>query len=147
LNNPLDVFPLNQIVLHIEPLLHPGSRPSLAKCWNWIAYLRAGYEAIATKLVVILFFSSGLHLIRQFIHVTEAFRIWLLSLAPHGPNANHHLDDGFGGELMKADFEGFQHFHQHIIQSKSMPRFHETSIDPPRQLREEGHYSPLQPTQ
>jgi hypothetical protein len=43
LDNPLDVFSLNQIILHIEPFLHPGSRPSLAECWDWVAYLRAGY--------------------------------------------------------------------------------------------------------
>jgi hypothetical protein len=129
LDNPLDVFPLNQIILHIEPFLHLGSRPSLAECWNYVSYLRAGYEAIATKVVVILFFSGGLRLIRQFMHVTEAFRIWFMSLAPHGPNINPSLDDGFGGKLMKVDFEGFQHFDQHTVQRKPKPCFHKTSID------------------
>jgi hypothetical protein len=129
LDNSLDVFPLNQIVLHIEPFLHPGSRPSLAECGNWVAYLRAGYKAIATKVVVILFFSSGLCLVRQFMHITEAFRIWFLSLAPHGPNENPYLDNGFRGKLMKVDFEGFQHFNQRAIQRKPKPRLHETSID------------------
>jgi hypothetical protein len=107
LDNPLDVFPFNQIILHIEPFLHPSSRPSLAKCWNWVAHLTAGYEAVATKVVVILLFSGGLCLIIQFMHVAEAFCIWFYPLAPHGPNINPHLDDGFGGKLMKVNFESF----------------------------------------
>jgi hypothetical protein len=76
LDNPLDVFSFNHIIFHIEPFLHPGPRPSLAKCWNEVAHLRAGYEAVATKVVVILLFPDGLRLIRQFMHVVEAFCIW-----------------------------------------------------------------------
>jgi hypothetical protein len=63
------------------------------------------------------------------MHVIEAFRIWFLSLAPHGPNVNPYLDDGFKGKLMKVDLEGFQHFDQHTIQRKPKARFHKTSID------------------
>jgi hypothetical protein len=33
-------------------------------------------------------------------------------LAPHGPNKNPHPDDGFGGNLMKENFKGLQHFNQ-----------------------------------
>jgi hypothetical protein len=59
-----------------DPTHRQGPRPSLAKCWNWVAHLRVGYEAIATEVVVILLFSGGLRLIRQFMHVAEAFCIW-----------------------------------------------------------------------
>jgi hypothetical protein len=120
---------LSQIVLYIEPLLHSGSWPSLGKRWNWIAYFRTGYEAITTEIVVVLFFSNSLRLIRQFMQVAETFHIRLLSLAPHGPNINPYPDDGFRGKLMKVDFEGFQHFDQHTIQREPKPRFHKTSID------------------
>jgi hypothetical protein len=123
LDNPLDVFPLNQIVLHIEPFLHPGSWPPLAESWNRVAYFRTGYEAIATNVVVILFFTSGLRLIRQFMHVTEVLLIWFLSLALHCPNVNPHLDDGFRGKLMKVDFEGFQHFDYILSKGNRSPTF------------------------
>jgi hypothetical protein len=78
---------------------------------------------------VVLFFSNSLRLISQFMQVAETFRIRLLSLTPHGPNINPYPDDGFRDKLMKVDFEGFQHFDQHIIQRELKPRFLETSVD------------------
>jgi hypothetical protein len=63
LNNPLNIFPFNQVIFHVEPLLHPGPRPSLPKCRNWVAHLRARHEAIATEVVVILLLAGSLRLI------------------------------------------------------------------------------------
>jgi hypothetical protein len=63
------------------------------------------------------------------MQVAETFLIRLLSMTPHGPNINPYPDDGFRGKLMKVDFEGFQHFNQHIIQRESKPCFHKTSVD------------------
>jgi hypothetical protein len=76
MNNSLNILSFNQVVLHVEPLLHPGPRPSLSKCRNWVAHLRARHEAVTTEVAVILLLSSSLRLIRQLMHVTEAFCIW-----------------------------------------------------------------------
>jgi hypothetical protein len=34
LNNTLNMFSLDQVILHIKPLLHPGAGPLLPKSWN-----------------------------------------------------------------------------------------------------------------
>jgi hypothetical protein len=76
LNNPLNIFSFSQVVLHIEPLLHSGPRPSLPKCQNLVAHRRVRHEAIATEVIVILLLSGSLRLIGQLVHVAEAFCIW-----------------------------------------------------------------------
>jgi hypothetical protein len=111
LNNPLNIFPFNYVVFHIEPLLHPSPWPSLPKCRNWVAHLRARYEAVATKIVVVLLLASSLRLIGQLVDVAEALCIWFQPLAPHGPNEDPHLDDSFGGKLMKVNFKSLQNFY------------------------------------
>jgi hypothetical protein len=40
--------------------------------------------------------------------VAEAFCIWFQPLDPHGPNKDPHLDDSFGGKLMKVNFKSLQ---------------------------------------
>jgi hypothetical protein len=72
-----------------------------------VARLRARYEAVTTKVVVVLLLSSSLRLIRQFMDVAESFCIWFRSLAPHGPYKNPHFNDGFRSKLMKVNLKGF----------------------------------------
>src|SRR5699024_4022780 len=88
LDNPLYVFPFNQIILDIKPFLHPSPRTPFPKCWNGITYIGARNEAITTEVVVILLFTSGLRLVEKFMHVAEALRARLQPLASHGPNEN-----------------------------------------------------------
>jgi hypothetical protein len=64
LDNPLYVFPFNQIVLDIKPFLHLGPRPPFPKCWDGITYIGTRNEAITTEVVVILLFASGLRLVQ-----------------------------------------------------------------------------------
>jgi hypothetical protein len=64
LDEPLIVLPFNQIILNIEPLLHPGPRTPFPKCWNLVACIIASNESITTEVVVILLFASGLHLVQ-----------------------------------------------------------------------------------
>jgi hypothetical protein len=123
LNNPLNILPFTQIIFHIEPFMHLGPRPSLPKCGNRVAHLRARHKAVTTKVVVILLLSGSLRLIRQLMDVAETFCIWFQSLAPHGPYKDHHLDDNFGSKLMKANFEGSKDFNQQFIQRKPKPAF------------------------
>jgi hypothetical protein len=40
--------------------------------------------------------------------VAKAFCIRFQPLAPHGPNKNPHLDDSFGGKLMKVNLKVFK---------------------------------------
>jgi hypothetical protein len=76
LNNPLNVLPFNQVILHIEPLLHLGPQPPLPKCRNWVVCLGTRHEAVTTEVVVILFLSGSIRLVRQLMDVTETFCIW-----------------------------------------------------------------------
>jgi hypothetical protein len=76
LDNPLNIFSFNQVIFHIEPLLHPGHQLSLPKCWNWVTHPRARHEAIATKVVVILLLARSLCHVGQLMHVVEALCIW-----------------------------------------------------------------------
>jgi hypothetical protein len=73
LDNPLYVFPFNQIIFDIKLFLHPGPRPPFLKCWNKITCFRARNEAITTKVIVVLLFTSGLRLIQKLVHVAKAF--------------------------------------------------------------------------
>ena len=62
-DNLLDVLPHCQVVLYIKSFFHPSSRPSLPKCWHWVACAGASNKSITTEVVVVLFFTHGLHLI------------------------------------------------------------------------------------
>jgi hypothetical protein len=57
-----------------------------------------------------LFFTRGLRLIQKFVHAAETLRAWLYPLASYYPNEDSHPQYGFGGQLMKEDLVGFQHF-------------------------------------
>jgi hypothetical protein len=59
LNNPLNILPFTQVILHVELFLHPSPRSSVPKSGNWVARLRARHE-----VVVILLLSGSLRLIR-----------------------------------------------------------------------------------
>ena len=72
-----NVFSRLHIIFHRKPLFHLGPGPSLPKRWHWVACARASNEAIATEIVMILLLASGLRLIQQLVHVTEAFCAWL----------------------------------------------------------------------
>jgi hypothetical protein len=72
--------------------------------------LRARNEAITTKVVVILLFTSGLRLVQEFMHIAEAFRARFQPLASHGLNKNTHSDYSFGSDLMMEDFKCLQNF-------------------------------------
>jgi hypothetical protein len=104
-------------------------RPSLPKCRNWVTHPRARHEAIATEVVVILFLSGSIHLVRQLMDVTETFCIWFQSLAPHGPYKDPHLDDSFDSKLMKVNLKSFQDLDQQFIQREPKPCLHEASIN------------------
>jgi hypothetical protein len=71
LDNPLYVFPFNQIIFDIKSFFHPGPRPPFPKCWNWIACIRTSNESITTEVVVILLFAGSLRLIQQFVHIAK----------------------------------------------------------------------------
>jgi hypothetical protein len=105
LDNPLYVFPFNQIIFDIKPFLHPGPEPPFPICWNWVACIRVSNESITTEVVVILLFASGLRLVQQFVHTAKALRAWFQSLASHSPNKQTHSDYSFGSELMKKDLK------------------------------------------
>jgi hypothetical protein len=75
-----------------------------------ISCFGARNEAITTKVVVILLFTSGLRLVQEFVHIVEAFRAWFQPLASHGPNKNTHSDYSLRSDLMKEDFKCIQNF-------------------------------------
>src|SRR5687767_2881810 len=72
-----NVFSRLQIIFHVKPLFHPGLESSLPKRWHWVACARASNKAIATKIVMILFFTPGLRLIRKFMHTAKTSCTWL----------------------------------------------------------------------
>jgi hypothetical protein len=67
LNNPSHIFPLAQVTLYVKPLLHPRAWSPLPKHGHMVTRLRSRHEAVTTKIVVILFLSDRLLLIRQLI--------------------------------------------------------------------------------
>jgi hypothetical protein len=76
---------------------------------------------------VILFFPRGLRLIQKFVHAAEAFCAWLYPLAFYCPDEDSHPQYGFGGQLMKENLEGFQHFNYKPAQWEPKPSFEEAS--------------------
>jgi hypothetical protein len=72
-----NVFSCLQIIFHIKPFFHPGPGPSLPKRWHWVACARVSNEAIATEIVMILFFTLGLRLIRKLVHTAKTSCAWL----------------------------------------------------------------------
>jgi hypothetical protein len=112
LDDPLDVFPFNQIILNIKPLLHPGPRPPFPKCWNRVACIRASNESITTEIVVILLFASRLRLVQQFVHAAKTLHARFQPLASHSPNKQTHSNYSFGSKLMKKNLKYLQHFNQ-----------------------------------
>jgi hypothetical protein len=72
-----NVFSGLQIIFHVKPLLHPGPGPSLPKRWHWVSCARASNEAVATKIIMILFFTLWFRLIRKFMHIAKASCTWL----------------------------------------------------------------------
>jgi hypothetical protein len=109
-NNFLNIFSCLQVILHVKPLLHPGSGPPFPVCWHRIACVGADDQSITAKIVMILFLAHGLRLICKFMHTAKTFRAWLQPLAPYSPNKNPHSDNSFGGYLMKVNLINFQHF-------------------------------------
>jgi hypothetical protein len=69
-----------------------------------------GDKHVTTEVVVILFLPHGLRLIHKFVHAAEAFCARLYPLAPCCPDEDSHSQYGFGGQLMKENLEGLQHF-------------------------------------
>jgi hypothetical protein len=112
LNNALYIFPFNQIIFDIKPFLHPGPRPPFLKYWNRITYIGTRNKAIATEVVVILLFTSGLR-----------------PLAFRGPNKNTHSDYSFGSDLMKEDFKCLQNFNKKSAQWESKTSLHKASVN------------------
>ena len=96
LNYIFYILPPNQIILTIEPLLHPRSWPFLTKRRNWASCIRAIHEGIATKVVVILFLPHCLRLIRQFMYIKETIGVRFQPLSPHCPDENPDFDQSFG---------------------------------------------------
>jgi hypothetical protein len=78
---------------------------------------------------VILFFSLGLRFVHKFVHDAEAFCAWDYTLAPCFPDEDSHPQYGFGGQLMKENLEGFQHFNYKPAQWEPKPSFKEASED------------------
>jgi hypothetical protein len=82
LNNPFHILPLTQVILHIKPLLHPRAWPPFPKRGHRVTRLRSRHKAVTTKIVVILFFSGRLRLVRQFMniakHLASGSSPWLL---------------------------------------------------------------------
>jgi hypothetical protein len=71
--------------------------------WHGAARARTSDEAIAAKVVMILLFAPGFHLIKKFVHTAETFCIWLQALASHGPDEDSHSYNRFRGNLMKVN--------------------------------------------
>jgi hypothetical protein len=120
------IFPLNQIIINIEPLLHPRSWSFIAKHGNMVSCIRAVHEGILTKIVVILFFPCCLRMIRQFMSITETISVRFQPLAPHCPDENPDFDQSFRGELMKIYLESFKYFNKHFMHRKLMASLHKT---------------------
>jgi hypothetical protein len=70
---------LRQEQVHVGPITWEvlPHRPSLPKRRHWVACATASNEAVATKIVMILFFTLGLRLIREFMHTAKASCTWL----------------------------------------------------------------------
>jgi hypothetical protein len=60
-------------------------------------------EAIAGKVVMILFFAPGFRFIKQFMHTEKTFCIWLQALVSHGLDEDSHSYNRFRGNLMKVN--------------------------------------------
>jgi hypothetical protein len=50
-------------------------------------------------------------------------------LTPYCPDKNPHPYYGFGGDLMKEDLVGLQHFNYKLTQRKSKPSLEEASVN------------------
>jgi hypothetical protein len=72
-----NIFPRLQIISHVKPLFHPGPGPPLPKRWHQVTCARASNEAIAPKIVRILFFTPGLRLVQKSVHAAKTFCTWL----------------------------------------------------------------------
>jgi hypothetical protein len=102
LNNPFHILPLTKVIFHVKPFLHPRAWPPLVKREHRITCLRSRHEAVTTKIIVVLFLSIHLRLIRQLMNITKTSCFWFQSLAPHGPDKNPHFNKSFEGNLMKV---------------------------------------------
>jgi hypothetical protein len=76
---------------------------------------------------MILFFPHSLRLIQKFVHAAEALRTWFYPLASCYPDEDSHPQYGFGGQLVKENLVGFQHFNYKLAQRKPKPSFEEAS--------------------
>jgi hypothetical protein len=94
-----------------------------------VACIGASNKPITTEVVVILFFASGLRLIKKFVHTIEALRAWLQPLASHSPDKNPHPNNSFGGDLMKEDLVYLQHFNHKLAQREPKTSLKKASID------------------
>jgi hypothetical protein len=119
---PLTSPPI-QVILHVKPFLHPRTWPLLSECRHRVIRLRARFEAVTSKVIMILFFFGRLRLIRQLMNIAEKSPIRLQSLTPHGPYKNPHSDKSFGGMPMKIYLKCLQNFDQHFVERKAKPAF------------------------
>src|SRR5688572_26181358 len=92
LDDFLNVFSFNQIIIDIKPFFHLGPRPSLSECGNWMACIGSSDESVTTEVVVILLLHSGLRLVQKFMHATKTPCAWFQSLTSHSPNKQTHPD-------------------------------------------------------
>jgi hypothetical protein len=129
LDNALHIFPLTQVILHIKLFLHPRTWPLFSKRGHMVIRLGLRHEAVTAEMVMILFLVGCLCLIGQLMNIAETSRIWLQSLAPHGPYKNSHSNKSFGGNLMKVYLKRLQDFDQHLVERKAKPSFHEAPED------------------
>jgi hypothetical protein len=86
-------------------------------------------EAIATKIVMILFFTPGLHLIRKFVHAAKTFCTWLQTLTSHSPDKDPHSNNCFRSDLVEKNLICLQNFNNKSAQWEPKPSFEEASVD------------------
>jgi hypothetical protein len=86
-------------------------------------------EAIATKIVMILFFTPGLRLIRKFVHAAKTFCTWLQTLAPHGPDEDPHSDNCFRSNSGEGKSDISLKLQPQICLRGTEPSFEEASVD------------------
>jgi hypothetical protein len=81
LNNALDVFPLLQIILHIETFLCSDIQPLCTICEGQeVCFILVG-KVVAPNVVVKAF--SPLVLVMRFMNLGKEFNIWFYTLASY----------------------------------------------------------------
>jgi hypothetical protein len=76
-NDFFNIFSCFQIIFHVKPFFHPDPGPPLLKRWHWVACARTSNETVAPKIVMILFLTPRLRLIRKLVHTAKTSYVWL----------------------------------------------------------------------